>query len=180
MTYIRKMKIFLTLPLLALFAILGCASKPQTSCQELDWFELGRQDGSAAKERRPIKVVCTDSDESLNEALYNNGFDSTISDHCTHESGYALGLAGKPIFSYCPPLLEEEYSQAYEQGVKVMELKKEKTALDQRLLSLEKQLKDKSIDIVRRELMSNEKITLLEKKKQLEAELKNSSNISQN
>src|SRR5262245_5768070 len=73
-------KVLLVTTFVALITLFftACSTAPKP-CQELDWYEIGRQDGSRGisdNNRRTIGVVCPSSDESMAEALYNNGFDA--------------------------------------------------------------------------------------------------------
>ena len=161
---------------LALLFLASCAHQP-TTCQELDWYEIGRQDGSNiqnGKGRRTIAPTCEDSDTSLSEALYNNGFDSSIAQYCTPQNGYELGLT-KQISKedLCPPLLRDEFAISYKQGLRANQIKSEQQHISNKLETLDIALGDKSIEIVKRGLLSGEKIELLEKTKALDTELEN-------
>jgi Protein of unknown function (DUF2799) len=140
----------------------ACSSTPKP-CQELDWYEIGRQDGSrglADNSRRTIGVACPASDESMAEALYNNGFDAGASQYCTRANGFELGRTNTIVADICPPLLKEFFAKGYAQGKRFNDLQKQKSELDRRIEALDDALEDKSIEIVKRGLASGEKIEL--------------------
>jgi hypothetical protein len=149
------LKVTTTLSLLilsALFLVACASSQAPKSCQELDWYELGRRDGNKAgaerqvasrDSRREVKAVCEESDQSLSEALYNNGFD-----------------AGRAQYN----------NQASAQ------MTEEHDAVRSRLAVINAQLEDKSIDVVRRGLIRGEKLELEQKIKKLETQIQAASN----
>jgi len=156
----------------------ACAQTAPVACQEVDWYELGRQDGAKGhtgenlKGRRQVTAVCEDSDPSLNEAFYNNGFDAGVAQYCSPQNGFELGHAGLAVADICPPLAREDFTQHVEQGRRLAQIENEKQNIDTRLLALNKQSalekSDKSVDIARRGLLNGEKLELLQKKKLLE------------
>ena len=154
----------------------GCAHKGQRQvCQELDWYEIGRQDGAMAASEKPQRVVkaqCESSDESLAEALYNNGYDAAITESCTAQAGFDLGHSGRALVSYCPPYLRVDFEAAYGRGVRLAQIEKQHIEVSGRLLKLESLLSDKSIEVVRRGLINGEKIQLSERKQSLESEMR--------
>lgn len=158
---------------LALVSV-GCGHSSKGPCQEVDWYEIGRQDGAKSKggaPRRPIKLVCEGSDESLAEALYNNGYDSALAQFCTPQVAFELGRTGKPANLNCSPLMQEDFNKSYRQGQRVAEIEKQKAEVAARLQFLDARLQDKSIEIPRRGLLSGEKIELEQKQKVLSEQL---------
>ena len=169
------MKVAVFSAVVLLFA--ACTHTQHTAsggCQELDWYELGRQDGTQGSQatRRSVAAVCDESDQSLSEALYNNGFDAGVSQYCAPQNGFELGRSGQPIVAgVCPNLQQEEFVQRYEQGQRFTRLEKQSQDIERRIQSLESHLSNKSVELTRRGLLNGEKIQLQEKKKMLDAEL---------
>ncbi|OFZ19170.1 MAG: hypothetical protein A2Z20_02280 [Bdellovibrionales bacterium RBG_16_40_8] len=86
---------------------IACAHTTSNRCQELDWYEIGRQDGANGLEslaRRQVKTICQNSDQSLSEALYHNGFDAGVAQFCTTKKGFELGRTGAKLVEVCPVL----------------------------------------------------------------------------
>lgn len=151
----------------------ACSSTPKP-CQELDWYEIGRQDGARGmtdNHRRTIGVACPSSDESMAEALYNNGFDAGAAQYCTRENGFELGRMGTNVSDICPPLLKEYFTKGYAQGRRFSELQKIKSELDRRIEAIDEALDDKSVEIAKRGLASGEKIELEAKSNAISQEL---------
>ena len=174
--YNRQLSLFSFTLGLMIFA--ACAHAPPERCQELDWYELGRQDGTrglTSSSRRHVEVLCKDSDQSLSEAFYNNGFDSGIAQFCTTEKGFELGRIGAKPIDVCPPLQQSEFSRAFERGRRYTQIETEQREIHKRIQNLEIRLKDKSIEIVKRGLLRGEKFELQEKSKFLETELQSMS-----
>ncbi len=170
-----------TLTALALVSLVilffsACSHGPTvaTTCQELDWYELGRQDGAkgpkARRNERTVTAHCADSDTSLNEALYHNGFDAGVAHYCTPQNGFELGRSGQPAADICPPLTRAEFLAQHKRGVRFSQIETTQIEIESRLNHLDAQLSDNSLDIARRGLISGEKLELLEKKKQLTKE----------
>jgi hypothetical protein len=111
---------------LIIFNIIGCGTTPNERCQEVDWYEIGRTDGTKGifkNQRRDIKVQCKDSDVSLAEAFYNNGFDTGMTDSCLPKNGFELGkLSRKVDADNCPPVLRDKFNVAYKIGLKYSEI----------------------------------------------------------
>lgn len=171
--FIRTLNIILFFGLVALF-FTACSHPSSRSCQELDWYELGRQDGAKGHKnnnRREIATVCPDSDHSLSEALYHNGFDAGASQYCSPENGFELGRSGRTYADICPPLLQDEFLQSYQRGRRFTEVENQKNQIESRLQTLNSRLQDKTIEIVRRGLLNGEKLELEKKKKSLESEI---------
>jgi hypothetical protein len=160
----------------ATLLLAACAQQPPEVCQEIDWYELGRQDGTRGfdtNKRREVAVQCESSDPSLSEALYHNGFDSGVSQFCLPENGFQLGQDNRPVQpDICPPMMREEFLQSYTNGQNAKNLKAQKKTLDARLLNLEGALKDPNVDRLRRGILKGEKLEIQAKQKEIEKALR--------
>lgn len=157
--------------------LFGCSSstKKAQTCQELDWYEIGRQDGTKGldlTQHKKVRVVCIDSDQSLAEALYYNGFDSGAAQYCSPENGFELGRRGQKINDICPPMLKEAFNKKYNQGMRAATLTKQSLEIDKQLKSIQLSMDDHSVDNAKKELLAAEKIQLTEKKQAVEFELR--------
>ncbi len=161
--------------LFAFFAIAcGHTDKPAANCQELDWYEIGRRDGSKGLDfagHKEVKTVCAQSDHSTQEALYNNGFDSGIAQFCSPENAFEIGRSGQKLNNICPPMLKAAFAKRYEEGRRVEELTKMNHEIDRKLRYIDLNLSDRTVELARQELLKNEKLVLVAKKKSLESEL---------
>ena len=169
-------KFFRALTLLAFAGFINsCASTGNEVCQEVDWYEIGRKDGLKGLNgngRSPVKVQCSDSDLSLSEAFYNNGFDAGVAQSCSPAYGFELGKTNRPInASVCPPLMREPFQAAYGRGQRYSELEAISRDNRMRLGRLDQRIQDKSIDTLRRGLLKAEQLELQEKSKEIDREL---------
>jgi Protein of unknown function (DUF2799) len=169
----------ITLPLLTAFAFAmaaGCSSTPTSTgaCQELDWYEIGRSDGArgqAATKQREVKVVCDDTDQSLSEALYQNGFDSGMSQFCNPQIAFEQGrLHLKNSAEVCPPFLRTDYVSAYQRGLRYSDLQANQKDLSHKIESVTASLVHANDDTYRATL-TNEKLELELKKRAVDQEI---------
>lgn len=162
--------------LVAVGFLTACSHTKEQSqvCQELDWYEIGRQDGTKGlnlAESKKVHTFCEGSDQSLAEALYYNGYDAGAAQYCTAENGYELGRTGQKMNAICPPMIKSEFEKSYAQGARYANLTKENLEIERKLKTIEVTLQNQTLEAARLELLKNEKITLAEKKKALESEL---------
>jgi hypothetical protein len=160
---------------LSLAFLFGCAHKPPGNCQELDWYELGRVDGSKGLQNakpRQVKPICGDTDSSLSEAVYQNGYDASIAEFCSYHAGFELGSQQKAVVAEnCPPMLRDEFQRGLDRGHRFSELQKDQKEAALRLADLNSSLSDKNLDVARRGLIHGKKIELEEQIKQMQNEI---------
>jgi hypothetical protein len=183
---LKKTLIFSILAAEIGLSLLGCSHASvvaKEGCQELDWYEIGRRDGSrglATQNQRTVKVVCEDSDPSLNEALYQNGFDSGVAQFCTASIAFEQGRQHQPnAASSCPLFFREEFSKNYERGAQFANLQQTQKEIARKIENLDQIIKDNSIDQLRREALRLEKNQLESQRRSLEAELSQTSTAKQ-
>ncbi len=193
LTSTSKLIAALGLSLISVGFLPGCAHAPHTkeACQELDWYEMGRRDGSrglADNSQRAVKVLCEDTDQSLSEALYQNGFDSGIAQFCTYPVAFEQGRRNQQSSSTtCPLFLRDEFVRGYNNGQKFTALQKNQKEIVRKIETIDQMLKDqsadksidKSTDQMRRAALSGEKIHLEQERQALEAELSQAENSKQ-
>lgn len=144
----------------------GCTTTDVAStCQELDWYQIGREDGLkglSGQGRRPVKSVCADSDQSLSEAIYNNGFDNGIAQFCSFENGYQIGYHKLKSASsdLCPPVAKADFLAGVDQGEQVLKLETEERSLAHKIEALSDRLSTNGLDTVRRGLLHGERLEL--------------------
>lgn len=162
------MVVVLVVSLSVLF-LFGCAHNAIANgpCQELDWYELGRADGAKGLitgNERTVKPVCPATDESLAEALYQNGFDNAISRYCTYRAGFNAGANNQTVDAErCPPLLRDDFSAGLSSGKRFAALQKNKKTIASQLQNLNVSLSNKSLALARRALLHGQKLKLEEK-----------------
>ena len=154
---------------LSILFLFGCANQTVASgpCQELDWYELGRADGAkglVAGSPRTVKPICPQTSVAQSEALYENGYNSTISNFCTYHQGFAAGLTNEQKnVNRCPNLLRKFYLKGFASGRRYAQLQQSKRLISTRIRSLNTYLSDKSIALPRRAILHGQKIQLEQK-----------------
>lgn len=157
-------------------ALVGCGTtQTAENCQELDWYEIGRTDGLKGitdDNRRTVKSVCIDTDQSLSEAIYNNGFDNGISQFCSFEVGFELGYNDETKSAeQCPPLLKDEFISGMAQGRQVAKLENEEHSITTKLELLKGKISNENSNTLRRGLLHGERIELEEKQTNLRRQI---------
>lgn len=170
------MKLISFFYLIVIFGLsVRCSHQDVATCQEPDWYEIGRADGLKGlqhNQSRQIEVLCPSSDQSLAEAFYNNGFDTGIASFCSPKTGFELGKSNQKVNpETCPLLLRTEFIAAHNNGKRFVLLKSEHHQISKRLSSIEGSLSYNKVDVLKRGILHGEKLELLEKSKIIENEL---------
>jgi hypothetical protein len=134
------------LPVVSLFLVLGCQSAPlKVTCNQTDWFELGRQDGASGLSSR-LKVhreECGKFFDKMNEGLYATGYNNGLTEYCSSDNGFAIGKSGlKPTLN-CPPPMDQTFLAAIQRGQEARDLEENIRRLDREISSLNQKLKTK-------------------------------------
>lgn len=168
------------LGVLTIILVAACSHQAKRTCQEIDWYELGRRDGLKSDgasgqdqlAHRKVKVVCDTSDPAASEAIYDNGFDAGIAVYCSPRNGFDLGRTGhSSAGTVCPSTMQDEFLRGIQRGLHYAELEKHHSDVDQRLTSLDQNLKNNPRDLAYQSLLRGEKIELEQKKRMLENQM---------
>jgi hypothetical protein len=124
---------------LALGGATGCAGDrkaAQANCPKLDWYEIGRRDGT---EGRPSNQAdarvrdCGSAGTAVDSEAYVNGRNAGLTEYCTAAAGLEAGRTGQTYRGVCPEHLEKEFLQGYEAGGRILALEEEQLALSKRI-----------------------------------------------
>lgn len=110
-----------------LFTLSACASKSGTStntlskntCKTNDWQQLGFNMATRGKPVRvfdEIKAKCSQDVAQRAQPLFMEGFQQGLYEHCTFETGFALGRSGKSKENACPLELRNDFLAGYKRG----------------------------------------------------------------
>ena len=149
----------LILALFSFFNFMGCQSKPKiSSCETSDWFEMGRQAGTAgrvtgAPEERGR---CPLQFNKVSEALYQNGYNYGLTDYCTPENGYQVARLGLPLLRICPRPTNTAFEASYKKGAKVREIEQANVALDRKISSINVKIKKTRLSASQKQELSGE------------------------
>ncbi len=113
--------------MLSWWAIHGCTTLPlqkkaEKPCANIDWFEIGRQDGLRGEKETQFdkhKLRCEGAAQLPDMDLYLGGRNVGLMEFCTPNAGLAAGKTGLPYQGVCPEHLERNFLPAYTVGDKV-------------------------------------------------------------
>lgn len=115
----------------------GCtALEKAPACANLDWYEIGRQDGVNGEAKEVFlshKAACAGSKELPNEDLYLNGRNAGLVEFCTAQAGLEAGKAGRTYRKVCPEHLETAFLPAYDVGRRIHLLEIENADIEKRM-----------------------------------------------
>lgn len=104
-------------------------------CDQLDWFEIGRNDGVLGKETLDEVEESSDCDgfTANQKEMYTNGWYSGLDEFCTKGQGFAFGRSGGEYKKICPPSKELSFLKGYKKGQKVFLYEKDNKVLREQL-----------------------------------------------
>lgn len=119
-------------------------AEKKPSCEELDWFELGRSDGAQGLsslnwEKREQK--CEKFSESHHQSFVN-GWYAGVDEFCSESHGFAFGKTGNKYFDVCPTSKEAAFLKAYRKGIKVFLYESDNKKISEELRSLSETASD--------------------------------------
>lgn len=126
-------------------AMIGCTTLPlatapqQPNCANLDWFEIGRVDGSLGTQTARSKEYesrCEHTAHPFDSDLYTNGRNAGLVEYCTATSGFEAGRNNATYEKVCPDHLEKAFLENYELGARVRNLESENADLQSRIDNL--------------------------------------------
>ena len=147
MDYVKKILI-LSLSLTPL-ALVNCAHVDAEKCAQLDWFELGRQDGASGAKIQKIETrigICEADQQKAMSALYYHGRSAGLSEYCLSENAFELGTTGLGYDHVCPLESQDLFISSYQRGREVLELEKTNFQLKVRIKKLQSQLERKALE----------------------------------
>jgi hypothetical protein len=135
---------------LIFLGFVGCSTEPspdQLSCQNSDWYEIGRRDGASGAPLDRLKGYRRDCGAQWTEQtenIYRNGRNAGLVEYCTDRNGFELGRMRLTYNDVCPSTVEDEFLQSYKKGEKARSLETENQRLTDRIEQLARQLSDQS------------------------------------
>lgn len=167
--------------LLIVFAFLtlgACASRPadRASCDQRDWFELGRHDGAQGATEDQLKSHSKDCRRQFRsdwETMYSNGRNAGLVEYCTAENAFELGKMGLAYMYVCPSTMEPRFVSGYRKGQRARELELENKKLETKIDTISEKL-NTSRNEFEKVRMSHEMIQLQAQKSKIENELNSS------
>ena len=136
-----KNRVYLHILLAAGALLSGCGSSEKNSlvCNSVDWFEIGRIDGSKGLPQSNLdmhKQRCSGELPAAKEMLYLNGRKTGLTSYCTPQNAWELGKTGKDYRGVCSSLNEELFLKKYRQGKKLYEMQMRSSTLGTEIQTL--------------------------------------------
>ncbi len=158
-------------------SFLGCATLSKNECLEADWFEIGRKDGMIGEHRALFQKhidACKKHDISPNRNDYYAGRDAGLSIYCTENNGFEQGRRGKRYQYVCPPDLEPEFLNGFNQGREIYKYESKVASIERRLKEIEKQIEGKEKKLHSSKLSDKKRTIIRSEIKSLEIEYRDS------
>lgn len=130
---------------IAIFLSTACSSLKveQASCEQADWYELGRRDGSQGSPSDRLnqqRKACGKSFRADWESMYINGRNAGLVEYCEPRNAYELGRMGVAYLYVCPSTVEPQFISAYRKGQTAHDLEIESKRLDMQIDQLAQKL----------------------------------------
>lgn len=121
----------------------ACTHQPaqpqQVTCAHIDWFEMGRSDGSYGLPFARIQehqARCNNTPHPVDFDLYTNGRNVGLLEYCTAAIGAQVARDGRTYEGVCPDYLEKKFISGYEIGKRIVELEKENETVASRMAEI--------------------------------------------
>lgn len=131
--------------LLGLGLLGSCATLNEEECMTANWFELGRQDGSAGRHVSHIDAhrrACEKHKLPVDPQQWQVGWEEGIRLYCTPDNGLLQGREGRSYASSCPPDLKTGFETAYYVAKRVHDARQSRDRLQTEISSVERQLRE--------------------------------------
>lgn len=143
-----------------LLGVTGCSSSTKVeklSCDQKDWYELGRTDGAkgATLDKFSVqKSECKAGFDAAWETMYTNGRNAGLVEYCAPENSFELGRMGIAYLYVCPSTMEPEFLTGYRKGQQARDLEIANQKLDAEIDELIAKLTSTSGQYEKRQIAS--------------------------
>ncbi len=143
------MKLKQIFPLLLFFCFFPACSHLNSSCLEINWYELGRQDSARGVKKSASfaqrRKICPFPSDSIYAKAYKNGFDAGLREYCSFKTGYIYSLSQmKQETSACPQSLKMEFAKGYEVGSYMKKIQSLQNEIQKQIQGVNKKLETHS------------------------------------
>ena len=114
------MKSLFALLILTLVTATGCNSMSKQNCEDANWENVGRYDGSQGRPLKDYKLAkqqCEIYSRTPDEVAYMKGYQDGLLTYCTEKNGEILGRTGSRYFENCPEHLKSNFFRSYRYGL---------------------------------------------------------------
>lgn len=126
MGQIMNIKRLVTLPLISLIALSGCATMSADECVTSDWHAIGFEDGArgyTAQQLANRRKACAKHGITPDFEAYQAGRAQGLRQYCQPSRGFSLGSSGSRYNGVCPADLEAPFVDAYNTGQQLYTLR---------------------------------------------------------
>ena len=144
--YLLKPNLFkYLLAFLGFLLVLSSCSSLDSSCAEMNWYELGRQDSSRGLNKKESFArrhkICPIDKDSIYAKAYDNGFSSGIMSYCNFKTGYIYSLSQmEKKVSACPDSLKTQFLKGYEIGSYMKDIQSLQNEIQQKIQTVNQKL----------------------------------------
>src|SRR5882762_508401 len=99
----------MSLLVVAVVTVAGCAAMSQRECQLGDWHTAGFDDGVRGASMTRVagyRKACSKYNISPDLEAYRSGYDLGLETYCRDSNGFAVGARGAVYEGVCPTALE--------------------------------------------------------------------------
>lgn len=132
------------LSIFILSLLTACATLSKNECLEANWFEIGYRDGSMGRSRalyQEHQKACVEYRVTADREAYYKGREAGLLSYCTYDTGYKQGSLGRSYNYVCPRDSEPNFLAGYEKGKEIYKYNKKMASLENRRISIERQIK---------------------------------------
>ena len=131
-----------------LYFVSACQSL-DTSCLEVNWYELGRQDSTRGSTQSASfaerQKICPIKSNSIQAKAYKNGFSEGLTSYCNFKTGYIYSLSQmEQEVSACPEDLKAEFVKGYEIGSHMKKIQTLQKEIQDKIQSVNQKLENQS------------------------------------
>ena len=126
-------------------SLLSACTHLDSSCLNVNWYELGRQDSALGLARKASfarrQNICSLEEGAIQAKAYKNGFDAGLREYCRFKTGYIYGLSQlKEETRGCPERLRVNFEQGYEAGRQMSLIQSLQNQIQEQIHRLEEKL----------------------------------------
>lgn len=145
MQNMRQKYHFFILFLSFFLSILSSCNHLDSTCLEVNWYELGRQDSTRGLKQEVSfsqrREICPLASDSIYAKAYKNGFDAGLREYCNFKTGYIYSLSQmEQEVSACPANLKVEFIKGYEAGSYMKEIQSLQNEIQEKIQKLNNKL----------------------------------------
>jgi len=133
-----------TIGLVFILVLSGCATLSKSECQTGDWRNVGEIDGRAGYSSARFgehNEACSKHGISIDRDLYQQGYQSGLTQYCTTDNAAKVGIAGRSYANVCTGEIGLSFVRVYREANDIY-------TIDQAISSLQSSISEKTEKLV--------------------------------